>query len=440
MTKTISRLYDNYSDAQAAVTKLETAGVPHSDISIVANNSGGEKSLTYGKTENYVQSLKMILEDGEEYLFEPMTLAELQTKKSLPTVEGDVYRKIFTLVDKHFEELKAVKPQVSKNSAGYYLWNVYNKEKGTFDLTKLIVGSQGTLGIITEIKLRLVRPKPHARLLVIFLNDMSLLSSIVSTVLGYKPESFESYDDHTFTLAVRLLPQLARRLGASIFSIGWRFLSEIRMVYLGGVPKLVLLAEFAAATEEEALAQAKQAEEALKAYGLQTKITRSEQEAEKYWVVRRESFNLLRQHVSGMRTVPFIDDFIVRPEHLPKFLPQLYALLDRYPLIYTIAGHVGDGDFHIIPLMDMTKRESVDVIKKLGREVYELVFQYKGSMTGEHNDGLIRGPYLSMMYGEKVYSLFQETKEIFDPLGIFNPGKKVNVNMSFALAHMAQTN
>ena len=152
--------------------------------------------------------------------------------------------------------------------------------------------------------------------------------------------------------------------------------------------------------------------------------------------MRRESFNVLRQQLHGLRTVPFIDDFVVRPQVLPKFLPQLYKLLDQEKITYTIAGHVGDGNFHIIPLMDMTKPKSVEIIRRLGQQVYDLVLQYKGSMSGEHNDGMIRGPYLEHMYGNEIYQLFKQTKQIFDPHHIFNPHKKSEVNASFAWAHL----
>jgi FAD/FMN-containing dehydrogenase len=195
----------------------------------------------------------------------------------------------------------------------------------------------------------------------------------------------------------------------------------------GGVPKLVLMAEFSEDTHHEALAMAKKAQDALKDLKLQTSIKKDERAAEKYWVVRRESFALLRKNVHGLYAAPFIDDFVVPPETYPQFLPELDTLLALYKdkFIYTIAGHIGNGNFHIIPLMDLTKPEVRQVILDLAPRVYELVIKYGGSTTGEHNDGIIRTPYLSLMFGTKMVELFAETKKIFDPNGIFNPGKKV---------------
>ncbi|MBI2574219.1 MAG: FAD-binding oxidoreductase, partial [Candidatus Wildermuthbacteria bacterium] len=136
-------------------------------------------------------------------------------------------------------------------------------------------------------------------------------------------------------------------------------------------------------------------------------------------------------------TAPFIDDIIVRPETLPEFLPALQTILSQYPqLIYTVAGHVGDGNFHIIPLMDLSRPFSGNMIAEISQKVYDLVLKFKGSITAEHNDGLIRTPFLKQMYGEKICGLFQEVKHIFDPHNIFNPGKKVNGSLQYALEHI----
>jgi FAD/FMN-containing dehydrogenase len=403
---------------------------------IVANNSGGEKTLTYGKTENYVEEIKMVLSDGNEYSFKSLTGGELGEVKRQDTIFGKIHREMFDLIFKNYDLLKKAKPNVSKNSAGYYLWNVYNKGKNTFDLSKMIVGSQGTLGIITEAKLRLVKPKPFSRLLIVFLKDLSPLASVAGKILEYKPESFESFDDHTFKIAMKVLPSIMRRLTGNMIKLAFDFIPEFFMVLSGGVPKLILLAEFTGDTEEEALQKAMKAEESLKEFHLKSKVTKTEAEAQKYWVFRRESFNLLRHRLSGLRTAPFIDDFVVRPEFLPEFLPKLDEILSHYKVIYTIAGHVGDGNFHLIPLMDMKKDESVRIIKELSEKVYKLVLSYKGTITGEHNDGLIRSSYLEMMYGKEVCDLFAETKKIFDPLNIFNPGKKVNASRKYEYQHV----
>jgi FAD/FMN-containing dehydrogenase len=401
---------------------------------IAANNSGGEKTLTYGKTERYVKRLKMVCADGNEYEFKALKKAELEEKKKLGNFEGEIYRKMYELIDKNFDVLKQAKPIVSKNSCGYYLWNVWDTVANTFDLTKMIVGSQGTLGMITEIEFSLIKPKTHSHMLVIFLKDLKLLGETATQVLQYGPESFESYDDHTFKVALKFLPQLMKQMGGNLVTLGLNFIPEmLAIIESGGLPKLVLMAEFTADTDEAALKMALEAQAALKKFHEKSRVTKTESDAHKYWVIRRESFNMLRHHVKDLRTAPFIDDFAVKPQYLPEFLPRLYKILDQYKLTYTIAGHVGDGNFHIIPLMNLHEQHSHDVIKELSVKVYELVHEFKGSITAEHNDGLIRTPFVKMQYGEEVYKIFEEVKKIWDPKGIFNPGKKVGTTWEEAV-------
>ncbi len=404
---------------------------------MVANNSAGEKSLTYGKTEKWVRALKVVLSDGNEYEIRKLSRAELEAKKQQQDFEGALYRKIEKLILANRELLEEEKPTVSKNSAGYYLWNVWDKENDTFDLTQMFVGSQGTLGLITEITFDLIRPKKHARMMVMFLRKrhMQQLGDMVNTVLKEKPESFESYDDKTFGIMLRIFPKLLKRLGGNPFKILWDFLPEVKMMLTGGIPKLVLMAEFVGDTEEEVVVAAKKAQRAVLAkYKVATHVTRSQQEGEKFWTIRRESFKLLRENVHGKHTAPFIDDISVRPERLPEFLPKLYAIMAEYKLIFTIAGHIGDGNFHIIPLMDFSRPDFQKVIRELSERVYDLVGEYDGSITGEHNDGLIRTPFLDRMFSTKMIQMFEEVKHIFDPNNIFNPHKKVDGDMELLFA------
>lgn len=403
---------------------------------MVGTNASGEKTLTYGSTERYVRKLKVVLADGNEYTFGPLTAEELESKKKLTTFEGEIYRKMHTLLEDNYEAVKAAKPRVTKNSTGYTLWNVWDRT--TFDLTKLFTGSEGTLGVTTEITFGLVEPKKYSKVLVIFLKDLTTLPGIVTNVLTHKPESFESYDDNTFKFAIRFFPDIVKSLKAKgLITLGLRFIPEFFMVLTGGVPKLVLLAEFTGNDEAEILARAEEAERSLRQFKIKTHITTSKGDAEKYWTIRHESFNLLRHHGGKKRTAPFIDDIIVSPEHLPEFLPRLTKLMDEYKLVYTIAGHIGDGNLHIIPLMDLRNAREREVIMELAQKVFDLTFEFGGSMSAEHNDGMIRTPFLKEMYGEAIYKLFEETKNIFDPIHIFNPGKKVfGKDMTFLKDHI----
>lgn len=396
---------------------------------IVNNNSGGELTLRYGKAEKYIQELDVVLSDGAKTTFKPLSRDELEEKKKQTGLEGDIYRKMSALIENNRREITAAKPNVTKNSAGYALWNVVDEDRGTFDLTKLIAGSQGTLAITTRAQLGLVKPREHRAMLVVFLSDLNLLPEIVKRVLSFSPESFESYDDHTFKLAIKFGFDFLKHLGVwESIKLGISFLPEVRMALVSGVPKLVLLAEFAEESDAVAQGQANHARAALADLPVKTEIALGTME-KKYWKIRRESFALLRKHMRGLHAAPFIDDIVVHPDDYPQFLPELSALLNQYDIIYTIAGHIGDANFHIIPLVDLGNPQHRQTIMELTPKVYELVSRYRGSITGEHGDGIIRTPFLHLMFTPQMLDLFAETKKIFDPLNIFNPGKKVGMTL-----------
>lgn len=403
---------------------------------IVSNNSGGEKTLTYGKTEKYVQSLSVIFANGEEDTVTALREEKLASKLEEQTESGRIHREVLALVKENYDVLQQAKPTVTKNSSGYYLWNVYDKATGTLDLSKLVVGSQGTLACVASATLTGVKPQTHSRMLVMFVPSTTQLGEIIPKLLQHKPETLESYDDHTFKIAIKFFKDIAIRMGGNMFTLGLQFLPEFWMALTGGVPKIILMAEFAGDTEESVEKQVQEAYEDMKSFNLPVKMTHSQNESKKYWTFRRESFNLLRQKLQGYRTAPTIDDIVVHTKDLPEFLPKLEIIFSKYDLIYTVAGHMGDANFHIIPLIDIHKEGIVDTLHKLMDEVYALVFEYDGSMSGEHNDGLLRTAYLSQMFSPEIIKLFEKTKDIFDPLHILNPGKKVYGDKKFAWSHI----
>ncbi len=403
---------------------------------MVNNNSGGEKTLQYGKTEDYVEGLHIVLADGEEHYLEPLSGAKLEKKLAEKSLEGDIYRKLYKLIEDNYRVIQAAKPKVSKNSAGYYLWNVWDKK--TFDITKLIVGSQGTLGLMTAARLRLVKAKKYSRLIVIFSRTLEPIPDLVDAILPLHPESMESYDDKTLSLAFRFLPALIKFMKGNILKILLEFLPEAGMILRGGVPKMILMVSISTDSAEELEEKTNKIVDISKRFPVLVRSVKDTAEAQEFWTIRRQSFNLLHSNVKGKYAAPFIDDIIIDPKHMPEFLPQVNAILDKHKdkLIYTIAGHPGNGNFHIIPLVDLKDEETRRIIPKITEEVYRLVFKYGGSITAEHNDGLIRSPYLREMYGDKMVSLFAEVKKIFDSLNIFNPGKKVNASLEYSNSHI----
>ena len=411
---------------------------------MVANDSGGEKNLKYGKTARYVDGLEVVLADGQVHTLRNLQGEEFTKKLAEQSYEGDIYRRVASLVGTpaHRAIIEEHKPRVAKNSSGYALWDIGDPSGSrtggipSLNLARLMAGSQGTLGIITKIHFKLVHPKPYSSMVVLFLDKFSELGEVVPEVLAHSPDSFESYDDHTFQIAMRYLPELAMQMKAGMISLGISFLPELWMALTGGVPKLILLVEFRADTQEEALAKAKQlaVEAKHNRQHVGVRVIKNEAGTKKYWAIRRESFNLLRKKVKNRRTAPFFDDFVVPPLTLPEFLPKLEEILSHYDLTYTVAGHIGDGNIHIIPLVDPQRPGLAKLLDELTHKIYDLVLSYKGSITGEHNDGLVRTPYVEKMFGNEMYALFLELKSIFDPQNIFNPGKKIGTNFSDMLS------
>ena len=401
---------------------------------MIANNAGGELELTYGPINKYLKSLKVILTDGNEYIFKPLSKDQLNKKITQKDFEGKIYSEIFNLIQQNKKLIETARPKTSKNSTGYDIWDVYNGD--SFDLSKLIIGSQGTLCIITEAEFKLIKPKKHQVLLVITLMDLSNLDQVVQKVLEFKPEAFECFDDQTLKLAINHAWDISKNFKHSNrIAAYFSFLPEKLQSQL---PKLVLLANFTSDSKEEALKQADKAKDSLTYFKLKAEIKKDEKEQEKYWLIRHKSFGLLMKYSKGKQASSFIDDIIVKPSNLAQFLPKLNEIITPYKdrMVYTLAGHVGDGNFHIIPLMDLSKKEVRQIIPELMDKVFKLVFEYQGSMSAEHNDGLIRGSYLPDMYGNEVYQLFKKVKNIFDPNNIFNPHKKTDATIKYSMDHM----
>jgi FAD/FMN-containing dehydrogenase len=324
---------------------------------------------------------------------------------------------------------------------GYTLWEVWDRETGAFDLTKLIVGSEGTLGFVTDITYRLVPHRPHSGLLVLFMKNINDLGELIPKVLEHKPATFESFDDATLWLSIRFMPSFLKLLGVKRFIHLLITLIPDGLQLLRGVPKLILMVEFNGETEDEVRDKVKALHRDLSHLRARYEINGFEEDptegkSEKFWIMRRYSFQLLRSKVKDKHTAPYIDDFIVPPKNLVEFMPQLQQIIKKYKLFATIAGHMGDGNFHVIPLMKIEDPKERQKIEPSQKEVNDLVLKYEGSLSGEHNDGLVRGPWLEAQFGKPIVDLFREVKHTFDPDNIFNPKKKSDADWAYSYSHI----
>jgi len=276
------------------------------------------------------------------------------------------------------------------------------------------------------------------------LRDIDRLGEVINVVLKSKPASFESFDDVTLMLSIKFMPYFLKMLGVTKFIKLLIGLIPEGFLLLRGIPKLILMIEFNGETVDEVREKVKALDRQLFTkhayYEIEgTEEDPTESKAEKFWIMRRQSFQILRKKVKDKHTAPFIDDLVVNPEYLPEFLPQMRKIIKKYDLFATIAGHMGDGNFHIIPLMKLEKQSERDKLRPAMTETNELVLKYHGSLSGEHNDGMIRGPWLQRAYGDEIYGYFQDAKNIFDPQGIFNPHKKANADWDWTMSHIRQS-
>ena len=423
---------------------------------MVANNGAGEKSLKYGQNKDFVDQVKVILSDGNEYTVKPLSYNDLQELRVENNLLSEIASEIYELVKQNWDLIKSKKPITSKNSAGYLIWDVVSGEtisdfesgNGYFDLTKLIVGAQGTTGIISEVTYKLVPMEDKEEMIVMFVNDIYQLPKITNVLKRHDLDTIELYDDNTFKIGVKFFKEFIKDKGFfHAISYSLRFLPEFWMAITGGVPKFVVLAESADINADKVHAEVLAEFEDIKHEipNMKSFIVKGKA-AQKYWDFRHDSFKLLTEHSiksravgSGTRTAPFIDDIIVNPEHLPEYLPRLIKILDEYKdeFMYTIAGHLGNGNFHIIPLADMNKEHNKKHIVEISEKVYTLALEYGGSITAEHNDGIVRTPFLPQMFGEDMMNVFKTIKDIFDPKNIFNPGKKVGMTKEDITRYLA---
>lgn len=407
---------------------------------IVGNNSGGEQSLRYGNADRSVRELSVVLADGKTYNIKPLTKKQLDIKLKEKTYESELYRKVFELVENNYDTIRNARPRVNKNSMGYNLWSVWDRDTGIFDMTQLFTGSQGTLGIITDIKIEVVPKAPHSGLLLVHLPSLKHLGEVIDTVMAHKPAAFEGFDNITFNLGIRYFKTFRRQLGTREYLRQQAHLTKSVAKFKGHLPSILLMIEFDGTSHKEVFTKISSLHDNLKKYKIRMDIEADEKASAPFWQIRRASLSLLRNQINGRYASPFIDDMAVQPKYLSQFIPELRKVIRKYKLPATIQGHFGDGNFHIIPLMDITGTKDQAKLEPVMRELIPIVLKYGGTMAGEHNDGMVRGSWLPAVFGNDVYRIFKEVKEIFDPHYIFNPHKKTDASWEFSMSHIRSRN
>jgi FAD/FMN-containing dehydrogenase len=388
------------------------ASVEYSTIGgAVANNASGEKSLKYGSTGEYVHSLRVVLANGEVIETRRLNKRELGKKLGLSTLEGEIYRSLDALIEENMRTIESMELQTTKNTAGYSLLDVKLPD-GSFDLTPLIVGSQGTLGIITQITLQTENHNPASTLIVAYFNDLQKAALAVNELrkLPEIPSAMEMVDDNLLKMVDALNPHLLKGVLDKPF------------------PKIALLIEF----DEGERQQKKMSKRALKildSYGAEVEVELDPLAQEQLWRIRHASAAVVAHSEGSKKALPIIEDGVVPPEKFYEYIQAVYGLFEKHRLRVALWGHAGDANLHMQPFLDLGQVGDRQTTLRLIEEYYNLVISLGGSTSGEHNDGRLRAPYLEKLYGPEMYGLFQKLKKIFDPYGTLNPGVKVDVTL-----------
>lgn len=378
----------------------------------VANNAAGEKTVKYGNTRDYTEALRVVLANGEVIETRRLSKRELNKKIGQSNFEGEIYRALDALIEENKDAIKTLDLGVSKNSAGYCLQQVKQKN-GSFDLTPLLVGSQGTLGIVTEAQFHTEIHNPATTLIAAFFDDLDNAQAAVMEMnrLPDRPCALEVVDDNLLNLLDSYNP------------------NQLKGIIEKQFPKLVVLAEFDDGNDRTQKKMAKRATKIIEKYGGRYELQTEKSAKERLWKIRHGAASVIT-HVDGSaKALPIIEDGIVPENKFKEYLEGIYEIFDKYHLKVAIWGHAGNANLHMQPFLDLGQVGDRQKVFKIIDDYYNLVIGLGGSTSGEHSDGRLRAPYLKQLYGDTAYGLFQKVKEIFDPHGILNPGVKMNVTI-----------
>jgi FAD/FMN-containing dehydrogenase len=379
----------------------------------IGNNAGGEKSIKYGSMRDYVRNMRVVLANGEVIESRRMNKREFGKKTGLSSFEGDIYRALDALLDEYKDTVEELgKFDVTKNSAGYALKNVKQKD-GSFDLTPLFVGSQGTLGIVTEAVLETEAYNPLTTLIVAGFEDIEKATEAVRDlrILPEMPSALEMVDNNLLEFIDKTNPNQLKGLLEKPFH------------------KVTLLIEFDHSNNRVQKRMIKKVKKILDDYNGTCQVETDPEQQEQLWKIRHSASAVAAHAEGNAKALPIIEDGIVPLGKFSEYIAGVYALFERNHLSVALWGHAGDANLHMQPILDLSQLGDRQKLFRIMDEYYKLIISLGGSTSGEHGDGRLRAPYLKELYGEKAYELFEKVKNIFDPHGTLNAGVKIGVSL-----------
>ncbi len=385
---------------------------------MIANNSSGPHAVKYGATRDYVLSLEVVLSDGEVMTTGPVSVGEKAAgeSKDLETLIQKIYRVMPDLLKQYRKPMEEEKPFTMKNSSGYDLWRLQGN--GLLDLTSLFVGSEGTLGIISEAKLRLMPLSGKALGGLIYFDNLDHVGTATQKILELSPAMLEVIE--------RQILDLARKQKAEL------------KPYLPEGIEAILFVEFQDENEEQLRQKFKEVERKLidqEKLAVDLKVAKDNKDMAMLEKVRSVSGPILNKIKGPKKPIAFIEDATVHPNYLSQYIKALRDLFKKFEVDASIYGHAGDGNLHLMVFLDLTREDEVKKMVSLAEACYDLVLTLKGTISGEHGDGRLRTYYLKKQY-PNLYPAMVEIKKLFDPENIFNPGCIVGSNQNLLSQHL----
>jgi FAD/FMN-containing dehydrogenase/Fe-S oxidoreductase len=377
---------------------------------MIANNSSGTRSVVYGKTVDHVLELKVVLSDGRVAILGPLEASEVEARCRKEDLEGACHRAVRELGARHAAEIARRYPRLLRRVGGYNLDRFTPDSPHPFNLAHLLVGSEGTLAVTLEAKVRLV-PLPRARA-VLLVTFADLLDALAATpaILAHQPSAVEVMDRHVLD-GTRHNPEASR-------------LRDL----LHGDPAAILVIEVHGDDDAALPARIEAVEADLRRRGFGLHYHRATDAAgqARVWKLRRLALGLSMAEKGDAKAQSFVEDTAVAVEHLRDYIAEFLDLIARHGTRAGVYAHASVGCLHVRPVVDLKTAEGVERFESIAAGVADLVLKYGGALSGEHGDGLVRSPFQEKMFGPVLYEAFRTIKYTFDPQGLFNPGKIVD--------------
>ncbi len=374
---------------------------------MIGNNSCGSRSIVYGKTMDHLLQLRVLLADGTEMTLRRLDPRSYEAKLADPGREGEIYRGLRELVDRNAEEIQRRFPKLLRRVSGY---NLDSLLRDPSDLTQLIAGSEGTLAVVVEARVKLVPRPRHTALAVLHFPDVFTALDSTPAILRHGPTAVELIDRMILDMTRQQL-EYARR-----------------MTFVRGEPGALLVVEFSGESPDEPAERAAALERELVASGAAYACVQVTDPAgqDNVWRVRKAGQGLLQGIRGERKPLAFVEDTAVPPERLGEYMRRFHEILAREGVQAAFYAHASVGCIHVRPLLNPKDREDLQRMVRIAHAVGELVLEFGGAMSGEHGDGMVRSWFVERYFGSQIYGAFRAVKRLFDPYNLMNPGKIVD--------------